>query len=107
MKKYKVLWTKTASKDLKEITDYISVDSIENAIIQFQKIKDSAEKLSTFPSQGRKIPEFVKQNILKYHELIISPWRLMYKIDDSIVLVLAVIDGRRNIEDILLNRQLR
>ena len=107
MNKYKVLWTKTANEDLKSIIDYISIKSIVNAIDQFQRIKISAEKLTTFPAQGRIVPELAEQNIFIYHELIISPWRLLYKIEDSIVLVLAVIDSRRNIEDILLNRQLR
>jgi toxin ParE1/3/4 len=44
---------------------------------------------------------------MKYHEIIISLWRLMYKIENNFVCVMAVIDGRRNIEDILLQRQLR
>ena len=107
MKNYKVIWTKSAKKDLEEIIDYISLDSIEKAFEQFKKIKEKAKKLSTFPGQGRIIPELSRQNIIKYRELIVSPWRIMYKIEGNIVYVMAVIDGRRNIEDILLKRQFR
>lgn len=107
MKKNKILWTATAKKDLEEIIDYIAQDSIKIAIKQLKKIKEAAQQLITFSKQGRIIPELSKQNILKYHEIVISPWRLMYKIENNIVYVMAIIDGRRNIEDILLQRQLR
>ena len=107
MKIYNVVWTKSAKKDLEEIIDYISLDSIEKAFKQLKKIKEKAKKLATFPEQGRIIPELSRQNIFKYRELIISPWRIMYKIEGNIVYVMAVIDGRRNIEDILLKRQFR
>ena len=107
MKKYKVMWTATAKNDLEEIIEYIAQDSIEIAIEKYEKIKESAQQLVLFPDQGRVIPELLKQNITKYHEIIISPWRLMYKVEINVVYVMALIDGRRNIEDILLQRLLR
>lgn len=105
--KYKIQWTQTAKKDLYEIIEYISYDNIEIAKKQYLKIKENSEKLLYFPEQGRIIPELANENINKYREIIISPWRLMYKIEKNIVFVLAVVDGRRNIEDILMKRQLR
>ncbi len=107
MKKYKVLWTLTAKKDLEDIIEYISKVSIEIAVEKYEKIKDAAQQLNRYPEQGRIIPELLDQNIRKYREIIISPWRLMYKIEVIIVYIMAVIDGRRNIEDVLLKRQLR
>ena len=107
MKKCDVIWTDTAKKDLNEIIEYIAQDSIEIAIQKYEKIKETAEPLVLFPNQGRVIPELLKHNITKFKELIISPWRLMYKIENNVVYVMAVIDGRRNIEDILLQRLLR
>ncbi len=107
MKKYKVLWTLTAKKDLEDIIGYISKDSINIAIEKYERIKEAAQRLDRYPEQGRIIPELLDQNIRKYREIIISPWRLMYKIEGNIVYVMAAIDGRRNIEDVLLKRQLR
>ena len=107
MKKCDVIWTDTAKKDLNEIIVYIAQDSIEIAIQKYEKLKEAAEPLVLFPKQGRVIPELLKHNITKFKELIISPWRLMYKIENNVVYVMAVIDGRRNIEDILLQRLLR
>ena len=105
--KYRVKWTSVAKKDLNEIIDYIANDEIDIARKQFLRIKESAENLKLFPEQGRYIPELLNQNIRKYKEIIITPWRLMYKIENEIVYILAVIDGRRNIEDILMKRQMR
>jgi len=107
MKKCDVIWTDTAKKDVNEIIEYIAQDSIEIAIQKYKKIKEAAEQLVLFPNQGRVIPELLKHNITKFKELIISPWRLMYKIENNVVYIMAVIDGRRNIEDILLQRLLR
>ena len=107
MKKCDVIWTDTAKKDLNEIIEYIAQDSIAIAIQKYEKIREAAEPLVLFPYQGRVIPELLKHNIAKFKELIISPWRLMYKIENNVVYVMAVIDGRRNIEDILLQRLLR
>ncbi len=107
MKKYRVLWTLTAKKDLVDIIEYISRDSIEIAVEKYEIVKNAAQQLNRYPEQGRIIPELLDQNIRKYREIIISPWRLMYKIEVDIVYIMAVIDGRRNIEDVLLKRQLR
>lgn len=104
---YNVIWAKIASKDLGFIIDCIAQDSVQIALKQFHKIKEAAQNLCLFPDQSRIIPELSLQNIFKYRELIIKPWRVMYKIEQKNVYVLAVIDGRRNIENILLNRQLR
>jgi plasmid stabilization system protein ParE len=56
------------------------------------------------PLQGRIVPELRHYNILTYRELINSPWRIIYKIEEKKVWVLAVLDGRRNMEDVLLDR---
>lgn len=102
-----IIWTKMAKNDLNEIVEYIANDSIEIAFEKYYKFKESTDQLYQFPEQGRIVPELRNENILKYRELIISPWRIMYKIEKSKIYIMAVIDGRRNIEDILMKRQLR
>ncbi|HPJ41757.1 MAG TPA: type II toxin-antitoxin system RelE/ParE family toxin [Spirochaetota bacterium] len=39
-----------------------------------------------------------------YRELIVVPWRIIYRIEEQKVYILAVIDSRRNFEDIILKR---
>ena len=107
METFSVKWTDIAKSDLREIIEYISQDSKSITKKQYLKIRTEAQKLTNFPDKGRVVPELKKQNIEKYRELIIVPWRLFYRIEQEKVYVLAVIDGRRNIEDILLARNLR
>jgi len=107
LKKIKLVWTETAVKDFDDIIEYISNNSINNAIEQYDKIKNATIELNEFSKSGRIIPELYEQNILKYRELIVSPWRIMYKEGHNIVYVMAIFDGRRNIEDILMRRNIR
>jgi toxin ParE1/3/4 len=39
-----------------------------------------------------------------YRELVATPWGIMYRVSGHTVSVLAVVDGRRNAEDVLLER---
>ena len=101
---YKVIWTDTAENDLKEIIEFISIDSPRNALSILKKIKQKASNLYSLPERGRIVPELQSQGILQYREIIIPPWRLMYRITEREIYVLTVIDSRRNVEDILLAR---
>jgi toxin ParE1/3/4 len=49
----------------------------------------------------------LQQGILQYRELIVPPWRIIYRISGDFVYVLAVFDSRQNIEDVLLDRLVR
>ncbi len=103
-KKYMGTWVDIAEEDLKNIIEYITSESIVNAQRVFNKIKDRAANLFILAEQGRLVPELKDQGILQYRELIQPPWRIIYRISENKVYVLAVLDSRRNIEDILLQR---
>lgn len=101
---YQVNWTEVAEKDLKGIIQYIAEDRPAGALKTLKKIKQRASSLYTFPERGRIVPELQDQGILIYRELIIHPWRIIYKISERKVYVLSVLDGRQNVEDLLLKR---
>ena len=107
MSNNKVIWTKPALNDLDEIITYIAADSVDTAIKQYERIKETAKEITAFPKQGRIIPELQNENITKFREIVVNPWRMMYRIEENRILILAIIDGRRNIEEILMKRQLR
>ncbi len=106
-KKYQVAWAAAAQNDLKQIIEYIAVDSPANAQQILRKIRQKASDLYTTPERGRIVPELKDQGIYTYRELVVAPWRIMYRISDTTVFVLSVIDSRRNVEDILLDRFVR
>ena len=100
---YNVLWNKSAEKDLSDILDYIiENDNINNAHKIYSKIKKRTEQLKTSPQQGRVVPE-LKSFGGKYREIIIKPWRIIYSLANGTVNILLVIDGRRDLEEILYN----
>lgn len=106
--KYNLIWTKSAEHDLIEIIDYIlSKEEINIAKKIYEKIRNRINLLKDSPEQGRVVPELQILKIKKYREIIINPWRIIYKIENRKVFVLLVIDGRRNLEEILLDRLLR
>src|SRR4030043_255241 len=101
---YEIVWARIAQNDLKEIIDYIAIDSPSNALKFLKKIKNKTSTLYTMPERCRIVPELKDQGIMQYRELIVSPWRIMFRITEMKVYVLSVLDARRNIEDILLKR---
>ncbi len=101
---FNVVWASIAEKDLINIVEYIAEDSPRNALNILAKIKKQSSALCNHPERGRIVPELYGQGIFQYRELIIEPWRLIYRISEQNVYVLSVIDSRRNIEDILMKR---
>jgi plasmid stabilization system protein ParE len=106
-RKFAVRWAKVAEQDLEEIVDYVALDSIDEALRILAKLRGEAAALATMPRRGRVVPELQAQGVSVYHELIVSPWRIIYRINEQQVHVLAVFDSRRNLEDILLERLTR
>ena len=107
MGKYKILWANSASEDLRSIIDYIHADNPVAARDIYEKLKRKASSLNKFPERGRVVPELREHGILQYRELVVPPWRIIYRVSEKQVYVLLVIDSRRNVEDVLLTRLTR
>jgi plasmid stabilization system protein ParE len=104
---YQVYWSKTAQSDLIAIILFIRDASPQAAAKVFANIKDKTADLVLFPERGRIVPELLAQGIGHYRELIIPPWRIIYRFSGAAVYVLSVLDSRRNVEDVLLDRLIR
>jgi plasmid stabilization system protein ParE len=103
---FKVIWAGSAVRDLEGIIDYIAKDSPGNAKKVLLKIRQSVSDLFHSPHRGRFVPELQHHGILLYREIIITPWRVVYRVSENTVFVLAVFDSRQNFEDILLKKLL-
>ncbi len=101
---YQVEWTVTGRNDLRELINYIAENNLDVALTILDKIEKRASDLWRFPERGRIVPELNDIGIIQVREVIESPWRIIYKITQSKVSILAVFDGRRNLEDVLLER---
>ena len=97
-------WTETAEEDLAGIVDYIAAENPDSALTIFERICRYAADLRTLPQRGRIVPELHRFGIANYRELLPTPWRIIYRIEEGTVFVIAVLDGRRGLEDSLLER---
>lgn len=70
-------WTYQAKKDLKDIAEYISKDSILYAKRQVLKIRNRTHILKDHNYTGRIVPEVQDENI---RELLEGKYRIIYRV---------------------------
>ena len=88
----KIQWSPLAIGRVTEIAEYIALDSPVAADKWVNEIFNSVEKLLDFPEIGRVVPELEDRTI---RELIKGNYRIIYKIEISIISVLTVRHGRQ------------
>ena len=105
MKKYKVYITDYAEKDIKEIYDYIFYnDSESNADRIINLIYNKCNTLSLFPGRGRIVPELYDLGLYSYRQIEIKVYRIIYHAEEKNVFIDFVLDERRNLKDLLIER---
>ena len=107
MKTHTVFLTHDAVNDLKSIHDYIfDHDSPERAAYVVDNIEKVFESLSLFPERGGYPPELLMVGIREYREVFFKPYRIVYRVRDNKVYVMLIVDGRRDLQNLLLRRLL-
>lgn len=93
-KKYKANITLNAQKDLEHIFFYIAEDSINKAKKFILELESKIYNLDTFPERFAYIPEnsYFGTN---YRHVTHKKYRVVYKIDNSSVYILRVIQGAK------------
>jgi len=89
---HRIVWSSRAAQDLDSITDYIAADSPAYAGVVLKNIVNQTRILARFPQAGRKVPEFDDENI---RELVVYSYRIIYRLRQDEVLIVAVIHGKR------------
>lgn len=87
-------WTEPAVEDLQGIVDYIARDSPLYANAVAEKVVLAVERLVSFPRSGRIVPEAEDPRI---REIIVQSYRVVYRIKQRQVQILAVIHGARDL----------
>ena len=82
----KVRFTPTARKQFLEAVAHISRDTSSAAASFRRSAEEKLRRLERFPESGRRIPEFPD---LAYREVIVRPYRFFYRIEGSIVWIVA------------------
>ena len=107
MKRWTVTYGDGARDDILGITDYIARDSAINAGKVLDRLESRIGTLANLPERGRVVPELQWHGISNIREVFEKPWRILYQIRASEVVIVAVYDGRRQVNDVLLERFLR
>jgi len=107
MKRRRVLWAEVARRDLEGIVDHLATDSPRAALDTLDRLEGRARSLTTMAERGRVVPELARLHIRQYRELVIAPYRVIYRPTPTEVVAVAVFDGRRSLEDVLLDRLVR
>jgi toxin ParE1/3/4 len=105
-RRYSVTWTEPATRDVERLTAYLSDQSALRAEAILERIVARAESLRTSPERGRTPPELRSIGDRAWREIPEPPWRLIYRIVGRRVEIHAVVDGRRSVEDVLMERLL-
>ena len=104
---FAVIWSDIARADYWAIVEFLAETGIPAAKQAAVDIEGAAARLRTLPRRGRIVPELAAQGIQTYRELVRAPWRIVYKLDGSAVRITAVLDARRNLDDLLFARFVR
>jgi toxin ParE1/3/4 len=104
---FEILWTAFAQADLDDTLEYVAVrDGYTTAERLCGKLLRRIDGLAAHPLRCRAIPELRDLGLLEYRELIVSPYRVCFRIRGRKVFLLGVLDGRRDLAELLLRRVL-
>jgi len=86
----KILFTPTGRRHFLDAIAYIHRDKPSAAVSFRQKAEKSLSRLKKFAESGRPLAEFPE---LSFREVIVSPYRFFYKVNDNNVWIVAVWHG--------------
>ena len=92
----RVHWTNNAVDHLVKIYEYISLNSPIYAKRMVDRITRRTVQIGDQPYSGREVPDYQAEDV---RELIEKPYRIIYRIKQDRIDVLAVIHGARLIPD--------
>ena len=94
---HKVRWSPRAISNLEEICDYIAVDSGYYACLFAKRIIAIVKDIPQFPRAGRVVPEYKDE---KLREKIYHNYRIVYRLKNDAVEIVAICHGAKPLEDI-------
>ena len=88
----KVTWSPLAEQRAREAVDYIAKDRPEAAARWLEALLERVGTLARFARRGRVVPEIGSP---AYREILHAPYRVIYRVDATRVVILTLRHGRR------------
>ena len=102
---YPIRITSAAWRDLEEICIWIAEnDSPENATRVLDRIMETVEGVSKLPHRGTRPRELPAGLEAEYRQVLFKPYRIIYEVARTEVVIHLIADGRRNLRSLLFRR---
>jgi toxin ParE1/3/4 len=104
---FEVRYTRGAEDDLERLYDYLAEQgspSIADALLD--AVLEKVDALERFPHRGSVPKELAGLGIRTFRQLMLSPYRIIYRVIGQEVFVLLIADGRRDMQALLERRLL-
>jgi plasmid stabilization system protein ParE len=88
----KVVWSPLAEQRALEAVEYIAQDRPPTAAVWLERLLERVSQLDRFEAQGRVVSEI---GIPAYREILHAPYRIIYRVDASRVVILTLRHVRR------------
>jgi len=105
---FRVVLTADAERDLLELYRYVAInDAPKKALLLLANIEETIARLDRMPARGHYPPELERISVLEFREIFFKPYRIIYEVSGETVCVHCILDGRRDLVDLLQDRLLR
>ena len=91
----RVVWSPLAEERAVEAFEQIARDRPSAAVRWLERLLERVGSLASFPDRGRAVPELQRPDV---RELVVKPYRVIYRRDPKRVVVLTIRHGRREFD---------
>jgi toxin ParE1/3/4 len=105
--RFEVRLTRGAEDDLERLHDYLTGQgspTIADALLD--SILEKVDALERLPHRGGVPRELAELGIRNFRQLVLAPYRIIYRVIGQEVFILLVADGRRDMQALLERRLL-
>ncbi len=97
-----------AKQDLLQLHKYVTLNDFPQKTDRLiDDLQRTCSRLKTMAERGRIPPELERIGMREFREIIAKPYRIIYSVVKSHVFVYCILDGRRDLQDLLEERLLR
>jgi toxin ParE1/3/4 len=105
--RHRVVWTERAVRDVEGALDWVEGErGTDAAAALLDELERAIASLRSMPSRCRVVVELREHGITTYRELLCDPYRIVFRTRSRDVILLGVLDRRRDLEELLLERAL-
>lgn len=103
--KYQIVWSEAAIRDMDRLITFIAErGDVQNARKLQARILSKIDKLARYPLRCRVVPELRELGVSEFRELITKPYRICFRVHDRDIVLVGILDGRRELGELLIER---